>query len=74
MNHHFSYYQQRLRLRKNDEVVVDKMLDFINYGGAAMIFGQLVSDGPFRWFSFLLGVFLVIVAYGSVWYYLSRFN
>jgi hypothetical protein len=74
MKYNFSYYQQRIRLRKRDEVLADKVLDFANYGGAALVFGQLVNGQAVRWPGLILGLLIIIVAYYYIWYYLSRFN
>lgn len=74
MNQHLSYYRQRLRLRKRDEVVVEKILDLINLGGAGLIFGQFIGEGIFNVFVLFIGIMMVIVVYLYFWYYLSRFN
>lgn len=69
-----SYYRQRLRLRKRDDVIANKVLDFINLVGAALIFRQFFEENPFSSFRFFLGLTFTIVVYCGVWYYLSRFD
>jgi len=74
MKYQFSYYQQRIRIRKREEVLTDKFLDLANLAGAGMIFGQFISPEVFRIPIFIVGFLIVIVMYLYAWYYLSRFN
>lgn len=75
MEYSRSYYRhQRFVLRKRDEVLVDKILDLTNLGGAGLIFGQFVNSEFFRFSIFMSGIFIVVVIYSYAWYYLSRFN
>lgn len=67
-----SYYRQkRWNIRKRDEVIADKVLDFVNLVGAALIFRQFFEENPFGSFRFFLGLTLTIVVYCGVGYYLS---
>ena len=68
----YYHYYRFLRIRRRDEVLTDKLMDFANLSGVALMFSQL-SEGISA-LDFFLGAFLFIVAYAFVWYYLSRFH
>lgn len=68
------YHNKRLRLRKRDEVVADKVLDLANLIGVALAFGQLLTEGNFQKGAFIIGAISMLMAYAFAWYYLSRFD
>ena len=37
----YSYYRRFLRIRKRDEILADKLMDFANLGAVALMFSQL---------------------------------
>ena len=70
------HYRQRIlsTLGNQKLFLLDKMLDLVNLAAAALIFGQLIQTNPIDQISLVIGIALVIVAYGWVWYTLNTFR
>lgn len=70
------HYRQRvlLLLKGGNFFILDKALDLINLGGAALIFGQLIDLQHFNTYTFLLGLFSVCLIYAFAWYNVRILN
>ncbi len=64
------HYRQKifLLLKGGNLFILDKALDLINLGGAALIFGQLIDLQRFNTYTFFLSLISVCSLYALAWY------
>jgi hypothetical protein len=54
------------------ELLAEKLMDVANIAVAATIFGQFVSDQPFRVGTGIIGIALWALIYGVAYFYLCK--
>ena len=54
------------------ELLAEKLLDVANIAVAATIFGQFVSDQPFRIGTGIIGIALWALIYGVAYFYILK--